>query len=128
MTDLGARPTRNPEVMWKRLGTEIVTLNRKTHQYHVLNAAAAMIFELATGEESLEIIASRLTETFGIDIGQALEDTRETVAGMGKLGLLVAPGVPLAKYERPDITEITEKHFNEAVAGGAAIACRSLLG
>ena len=123
-----ARPVRNPEVMWKRLGTEIVTLHRKTHQYHVLNAAAAAIFESATGEEGLEIIAGRLAGIFGIDVGQALSDTRETVAGMEKLGLLVLrPGARL-EYEKPDVREITQKDFSDAVAGGADLACRSLLG
>lgn len=120
------KPIRNPETMWKRLGTEIVTLNRKTHQYHVLNASAATIFELATGENSLEIIAGKLADTFGIDVTQALDDTRETVAGMEKLGLLAHPRS--ISYEKPAIEKVTQKDFNAAIAGGADIACRSLLG
>lgn len=120
------KPVRNPEAMWKRLGTEIVTLNRKSHQYHVLNAPAAVIFELATGENSLEVISGKLAEAFDVDMTQAMEDTRETVAGMEKLGLLARPRS--VKYEKPAVREITQGDFDAAIAGGADIACRSLLG
>lgn len=85
------KPTRNTETIWKRFDSEIVTLNRQTRQYHVLNATAAMIFELATGENSMEAIAGKIADTFKIDIDQALADTRETVVGMEKLGLIAAP-------------------------------------
>jgi hypothetical protein len=121
-----AKPIRNIETMWKRLGSEIVTLNRKTHQYHVLNESSALIFELATGENSLEVIAGKLADMFGIDIAQALKDTQETVAGMEKLGLLASP--QRARYVKPAVKEVTQKDFNAAIAGGAEIACRSLLG
>ena len=120
------KPIRNIETMWKRLGSEIVTLNRRTHQYHVLNESSALIFELGTGENSLEMIAGKLADVFGIDIAQALKDTRETVAGMEKLGLLAHP--QRTRYVKPAIKEVTQEDFNTAVAGGAAIACRSLLG
>jgi len=125
---LRRRPARSPEVMWKRLGTEVVTLHRRTHQYHVLNAAAGMIFGLASGDESVETIATKVAEAFGIDAKQALEDTRETVAGMEKLGLLVPDAAAVFPYERPRIREVTEKEFGEAVAEGATLVCRSLLG
>jgi 2C-methyl-D-erythritol 2,4-cyclodiphosphate synthase len=67
-----------------------VTLNRETRQYHVLNAAAAIIFQSATGDNTIEDIAEIISEVFGIDIGQALSDARETVEGMEKLGLISA--------------------------------------
>ena len=121
-----AKPKRNIETMWKRLGSEIVTLNRKTHQYHVLNETCAMIFELATGENSVEAIARRVADAFEIDISQALKDTQETVAGMEKLGLLAQR--QRTGYAKPAVKEVTQKDFESAVAGGAAIACRSLLG
>lgn len=120
------KPLRNINTMWKRLGSEIVTLNRKTKQYHILNSSAAMIFELSTGENSLEEIAAKLAESFELDIAQALVDTRETVAGMKKLGLLAH--LRATSYDRPAIKEVTQKDFEEAIAGGADIACRSLLG
>lgn len=120
------KPIRNPDVMWKRLGTEIVTLNRKSHQYHVLNATAAMIFELATTENSVEVIAGKIAEAFEVDITQALDDTCETVSGMRKLGLLAYPRS--IKYEKPSIEEITQDRFDASIKGGADIACRSLLG
>jgi hypothetical protein len=120
------KPIRNIEAMWKRLGDEIVTLNRRTHQYHVLNAAAATVFELATGENTVEVIAGKLANEFGIDVSQALADTRETIAGMEKIGLLARPRE--RAYKKPAIKEVTQKDFEEAIAGGADIACRSLLG
>ena len=123
------KPIRDIETMWKRLGSEICTLNRKTNQYHVLNESSAVIFELATGENSLEVIAGKLADAFGIDSAQALKDTQETVAGMQKLGLLAHPQrTKRTRYVKPVIKEITQKDFNSAIAGGAAIACRSLLG
>ncbi len=119
-------PVRNIEAMWKRLGSEIVTLNRKTNQYHVLNESCAMIFELATGENSEDVIAAKLADAFNIEIAQALKDTQETVAAMEKLGLIA--GAQRTGYKKPAVKEVTEKDFNASVIGGAVIACRSLLG
>lgn len=120
------KPIRNVETMWKRLGSEIITLNRKTHQYHVLNASAAMIFELATGANSLEEIAGKLAAAFKIDIARAIQDTRETISGMEKMGL-IAPMRALG-YKKPSIKEVTQKDINSAIAEGAVLLCRSLLG
>lgn len=83
-----ANPNRNPNTLWKRFGTEIVTLNTETRQYHVLNATAAMIFEMSTGEHSQEDMAEIITDVFGVEKEQALSDVRETLAGMEKLGLI----------------------------------------
>ena len=128
METRGTMPARNPEMMYKQLGTEVVVLNRKTKQYHVLNSSAAMIFELATGERSGDSIAAMVADRFGVSHEQAEADVKETIAGMEKLGLLVPSAGAKVHYEKPAIKEVTEKDFNEAVAGGAALACRSLLG
>lgn len=120
------KPIRNPQVMWKQLGTEIVTLDHKSHQYHILNATAALIFELATGENSLEAIANEIAENFEVDITKALDNTCKTVIGMRKLGLLACP--QSIEYVEPSFEEVTNEHFDASIKGGAAIACRSLLG
>ena len=119
-------PMKTIQTMWKRMGDEIVTLNRRTHQYHVLNSAAALIFESATGENSEESIAAKIAESYDIDLASALKDTRETIAAMKKLGLLDSP--QRIRYQRPAIKEVTQEDFDAAIAEGTALACRSLLG
>jgi len=125
--------TVNPDVMSKKLGSQIVTLNLKTHQYHVLNEAAARIFELATGKNTVETVAHKHAEAMKISKDLALEDTRETIDGMVKLGLLVAKEAPRegtsrAEYIRPHVRTITEDDLKDSIANGAVLACRSLLG
>jgi hypothetical protein len=128
MCQLGDKFTRNTDVMWKRIGSDIVTLNLKTHQYHVLNEAAALIFEHATGEQTVEAMGHELAKQFKIERGQAVEDARETAEGMVKLGLLTSPEPLKAGYNRPAIREVTESDFRGAIAGTAVVVCRSLLG
>jgi hypothetical protein len=121
--------TINPDVMSKRLGSQIVTLNVKTHQYHVLNEAAAQIFEMATtGKNTVEKISHKLADTSKIGKDLALEDTRETIDGMVKLGLLVGKEAPKGGYARPAVRTITEDDLTKSIANGAVLACRSLLG
>lgn len=120
--------TTNPDVMWKQLGSQIVTLHLKTHQYHVLNEAAALIFEHSTGKNTVETMARELAERFKVSKEQALEDTRETIDGMVKLGLLVGKEALKEGYARPAVRTVTEEDFKESIASGAELACRSLLG
>ena len=128
MSTACVRPARHPDMMFKQLGSEVVVLNRANNQFHVLNASAALIFESCTGDCTLEMIAGRMAACFGVPIERALSDIRETVAGMEKLGLVLPQAGPGREYAQPSMREITEKDFNESVAGGAALACRSLLG
>jgi RimJ/RimL family protein N-acetyltransferase len=121
--------TINPDVMSKKLGSQIVTLNVKTHQYHVLNEAAAQIFEMATtGKNTVEKVSHKLAETAKIGKDVALEDTRETIDGMVKLGLLVGKDVQKGGYARPAVRAITEDDLKTSIASGAKLVCRSLLG
>jgi hypothetical protein len=83
------KPERELDIVWKRFGYEIVTLNKRTRQYHVLNAAASIIFEMATGENNTQDIAQEVAELFQIDTQMALTDTLETVSGMQKMGLIL---------------------------------------
>jgi hypothetical protein len=122
--------TVNPDVMSRRLGSQIVTLNIKTHQYHVLNESAAEIFEMsASGKYNVEKIAHKLADSMKISRDLALEDTRETIDGMVKLGLLVGKEAPKREgYSRPNVRTITEEDLKESIASGTEIVCRSLLG
>ncbi|VVB63816.1 Coenzyme PQQ synthesis protein D (PqqD) [uncultured archaeon] len=120
--------TVNPDVMWKRLGDQIVTLHLKTHQYHVLNEAAARIFEQSTGKNTVETVAHKLADSLNVSKELALEDTRETIDGMVKLGLIIGKEVKREGYVRPAVRAITEEDLKESIASGAELACRSLLG
>ena len=128
MCRVSDRFTMNPDVMWKQLGSQIVTLHVKTHQYHVLNEAAAFIYERANGQDTVDTVAHELSERFTISAEQALEDTQETVDGMVKLGLISCDDTSVEGYDRPAVRPIAEEEFKGAIASGAELACRSLLG
>jgi hypothetical protein len=85
-----SNPIRNLNTLWKRFNDEIVTLNTETRQYHVLNATAAIVFEMSSGEQQLEDIAEVIADAYAIDPNQALADVRETISGMEKIGLIIA--------------------------------------
>ena len=128
MCRLSDRYNKNPEIMWKQLGSQIVTLHVNTHQYHVLNEAAGLIFEQSTGQTTVEVIAQELAKRFNIDKKEAQEDTIETVDGMVKLGLLMGTEIRKGGYARPSARAVTENDFKNSIASGAVLACRSLLG
>ena len=128
MCQINDRFKINPDVTWKKLESQIVTLHDKTHQYHVLNNAAALIFEHSDGKNTVDEIAKELATKFKIRKDQALKDTQETIDGMVKLGLIVGLETIKAGYARPAIRLITEKDFNDSITKGIPIAPRSLLG
>lgn len=128
MCQIDDRVERNPAILWRKIGSQIVTLNTKTNQYHVLNESAALIFEGATGEQTVEAMARDIGKRSKLDKEKALEEVRETVDGMVNLGLMVGISDVGTERARPAIREISPDEFKGAIAKGAEIACRSLLG
>ena len=87
------RPLRAPEVRWRSVGNDLLLVHTQLKQYHVLNAVAGRIWELATGEESTGQIADLIASEYGHDRDQVLVDVTDTIEGFRALQLLtvIAP-------------------------------------
>jgi hypothetical protein len=92
---LDDRPMRAPEVRWRSVGDDLLLVHTLLKQYHVLNAVAGRIWELATGDESAGQIADRIASEYGHDRDQVLLDVTDTIEGFRALQLLtIVPPSP----------------------------------
>ncbi len=83
---------RIEEVIWRKIGDEIVVIRDDGLSLHVLNKTAAHIWEMCDGDFSPDAIASSLCERFDVTFEEAVEDVRDIVVKFGEIGLLKQAG------------------------------------
>jgi hypothetical protein len=81
-------PSRNGAIISRRIENEILLLNRKTNQYHILNETAAMIWELADGRRTVSDIIDSVSGTYSNSDDVIPSDVTMTLDGLKVLGLI----------------------------------------
>jgi pyrroloquinoline quinone biosynthesis protein D len=81
-------PVRSDATTWSRFDSDLIVFNAFSKQYFTLNATAARIFELSSGDTPEEEIADVLVGDFDADPAAVRSDVHTTVEGMVELGLL----------------------------------------
>jgi len=76
------------DIIWRRIGDDIVVIKDDGLATHVLNKTAAIIWELCDGKHGIDEIAARLYERFDVSPEEAHADTRETIENLTKAGIL----------------------------------------
>jgi hypothetical protein len=76
------------DVIWRKIGDEIVIITDDGLSIHVLNKTAALIWEMCGGSCSPDTIASSLCERFEVTFEEAIGDVKDIMVKFGELGLL----------------------------------------
>jgi hypothetical protein len=83
---------RAEEVIWRRIGEEVVVIKDDGLSTHVLNKTAGFIWELADGKLSIDEIVVRLCERFEVSSEEARADVEQLVAKLAAIKLLNRTG------------------------------------
>jgi uncharacterized protein YaiI (UPF0178 family) len=75
------------EIIWRRIGDDIVVIKDNGLATHVLNKTAASIWEMCDGKRSIDEITTRLCERFDVSFEEARADVREIIKKFIRLGI-----------------------------------------
>ncbi|OGO22527.1 MAG: hypothetical protein A2144_02210 [Chloroflexi bacterium RBG_16_50_9] len=80
--------SRTEDVVWRKIGDEIVVIKDDGLSVHVLNKTAALIWELCADTCTSDEIAAKICERFAVSPDEARGDVEVIVEQMGKIGLM----------------------------------------
>lgn len=86
------RLTRNPELISRKLGDELVILDADGTKLITLNETAAAIWEMLDGQKSIQRVVERLVASYSVDEATAREDVVETARRFLSEGLVSRGG------------------------------------
>lgn len=78
----------------ERVDDEVVVYNRATDAYYTLNATATAVWDLATGEHTLDGVVRVLAEHFAIEPAEIRSDVAAIIEEFSTAGLLQSPPAP----------------------------------
>jgi hypothetical protein len=76
------------DIIWRRIGDEIVVIKDDGLATHILNKTAAIIWEMCDGKRGIDEIVASLCERFDVSAEEARADTRETIENLTKAGII----------------------------------------
>lgn len=77
----------SPQVEWVDVQGEVVVWNADTESLHLLDAIAALIFQLMDGTTPLEVTSRELAEAFGRSLDQVRDDVLHFAAQLADIGV-----------------------------------------
>jgi hypothetical protein len=80
------------DLIWRRIGDDIVVITADAQSTHVLNKTAAFIWEACDGSSGTAEIVARLCERFEVSYEEASADVGQFVEDMLRIGLLNRAG------------------------------------
>jgi hypothetical protein len=83
-----SRVAQADDVIWRRIGDEIVAIKDDGLSTHVLNKTAAFIWELCDGKCGIDDITARLCERFDVSFEEAHADVREIIEKLTQVGIM----------------------------------------
>jgi Coenzyme PQQ synthesis protein D (PqqD) len=84
-----AGPKPHPDVVWRRVGDQVVVVNLKTNLIYALNSTGARLWELISAGHDRAAAEAALIEEFDVEEGEL---RREIAAGLEQLaqaGLII---------------------------------------
>jgi len=85
---IGNRMVQAENIIWRRIGDDVVIIKDDGLATHVLNKTAAYIWELCDGNRGIDEIAASLCERYDVSPEEARVDTGETIENLTKAGLI----------------------------------------
>jgi PqqD family protein of HPr-rel-A system len=92
----GDRPSPSPAALLMEAGDAQIVFDRASGGVHVLNPTGALVWQVLDGQGTIDEIAADISEVFGIERAEALEQVSDLARQLGTAGLLrdVAPAWP----------------------------------
>jgi hypothetical protein len=82
------RMVQAKDIIWRRIGDEVVVIKDDGLATHVLNKTAALIWELCDGKRGINEIAAVLCERYDVSPEEARADIKETIENLIKVGIV----------------------------------------
>ena len=89
-SDQRTKYTRNSRTISGRLHDELVMMDLEQGKYFSLNPVATRIWDLLEKEMTLDELCTVLTEEFDVESNQCMDEVRELLEEMERLGLIGA--------------------------------------
>ena len=89
-SDQRTKYTRNSRTISGRLHDELVMMDLERGKYFSLNPVATRIWDLLEKEKTLDELCAMLTEEYDVESNQCMDEVRELLEEMEKLGLVGA--------------------------------------
>lgn len=84
--------TQAEDIIWRRIGDEVVVIKDDGLSTHVLNKTAAFIWELCDGKHDIAGITGKLVERFDVTEEVAAADINEVIGKLLKIGIVSEVG------------------------------------
>jgi len=75
-------------VIWRRIGDDVVVIKDDGQSIHVLNKTAASIWEMCDGKCGINEITTRLCERFDVSFEDAYADVKEILEKLIQTGIM----------------------------------------
>jgi hypothetical protein len=82
------RITQAEDIIWRRIGDDIVVIKDNGYSTHVLNKTAAYIWEMCDGNCGIDEIAIKLCERYDVSLEEARADIKEIIEDLTKAGII----------------------------------------
>ena len=89
-SDQRTKYTRNSRTISGRLHDELVMMDLEQGKYFSLNPVATRIWDLLEKEKTLDELCALLTEEYDVESNQCMDEVRELLEEMERLGLIGA--------------------------------------
>jgi hypothetical protein len=84
--------TRAEDIIWRKIGDEIVVIKDDGLAVHVLNKTAAHIWEMCNGDYQPDQIADSLCEHFDVSLEEASTDVKDIIEQLRQMNILKLNG------------------------------------
>lgn len=85
------RPRGRVDVVLQNVGGEAILIDSRTNEAHVLNGAAAQVWQLCDGERTLDQLAGEFGAIYGLSAAEVVEDVRGVLDEFVSLKLIESP-------------------------------------
>lgn len=79
---------QSKDVIWRRIGDDIVIIREGELFSHVLNKTAAIIWEMCDGKSGIDEITAKLCERFDVSFEEAHTDVDTTIKVLTEANVL----------------------------------------
>jgi len=85
---MASQITQAEDVIWRRIGDDVIVIKDDGQSIHVLNKTAAFIWEMCDGKCGINEITTLLCERFNVSFEDAYADVKEIIEKLTQTGIM----------------------------------------